>query len=62
MSPAKPPSSPFDLTTRWQGTIGANGFLFIALPTARCALGRPIISARPPYEITFPGGTFFSAS
>jgi 3-deoxy-D-manno-octulosonate 8-phosphate phosphatase (KDO 8-P phosphatase) len=34
--------SPFAFTTRWQGISGAKGLLFIALPTARYALGLPI--------------------
>lgn len=39
------PKDRSEATTRWQGTVGANGFFLSDDPTARKARGEPICSA-----------------
>ena len=47
-TPEKPPDLPLLQLMRWQGIISASGFLERALPTARAALGLPILPANFP--------------
>ena len=47
-SAEKPPASPVELRTRWQGTMMERGFLPSACPTARAALGEPTLAASSP--------------
>ena len=52
----KPPSLPPAASTRWHGTMIANGFRPSACPTSRAAAGSPILAATSPYESVDPGG------
>jgi len=54
--PEYPPSEPSDLITLWQGIFGGQGFLAIALATARIADGLPIALATSEYVLMVPFG------
>ena len=55
--PEKPPTVPSEFTTRWQGILGAYGFLRQALPTALYARVFNFLAIRP-YVVTLPLGIF----
>src|SRR2546426_12236692 len=57
-----PPRSPSSLTTRWQGTTIATGFVAHALATARVAFGLPTERATCEYDRVLPYGILRRAS